>query len=308
MVGGTIRVGAGGPVIRMPPGAADAFSRSRSLSETEGILKAALAQLDATVGDKAKNLKKLERAVTGAKADLFLAGELFLTGYMARDAFAQLAEPLDGPSVQAVQAIAAEHGTHVLFGMPEREAGTQRLFNAAVLVAPDGKVAAYRKVYPANFGPFEEGLYFARGEDLTIVDTKIGRIALLICYDSFFPELAKAYAIEGAQLLAIISASPATSKPFFDKILPARAIENAMPLVYANLVGTELNVVFQGGTQAIGPRGENLGRAEDFVESTIIADLDLRDVPTARAFRPTLRDTRKEFWEPVAPTIPMRRA
>src|SRR5207247_5587592 len=175
-------------------------------------------------------------------------------------------------------------------------------------VAPDGKVAAYRKVYPANFGPFEEGLYFARGEDLTIVDTKIGRIALLICYDSFFPELAKAYAIEGAELLAIISASPATSKPFFDKILPARAIENAMPLVYANLVGTELNIVFQGGTQAIGARGENLGRAEDFVESTITADVDLRDVPTARAFRPTLRDTRKEFWEPVAPTIPVRRA
>ena len=271
-------------------------------------MKAALAQLDATVGDKAKNLKKLERAVAAAKADLLLAGELFLTGYMARDAFAQLAEPLDGPSVGAVQAIAAEHGTHVLFGMAEREAGTQRLFNAAVLVAPDGKVAAYRKVYPANFGPFEEGLYFARGEDLTIVDTKIGRIALLICYDSFFPELAKAYAIEGAQLLAIISASPATSKPFFDKILPARAIENAMPLVYANLVGTELNIVFQGGTQAIGPRGENLGRAEDFVESTITADVDLRDVPTARAFRPTLRDTRKEFWEPVAPTIPVRRA
>jgi len=271
-------------------------------------VKVALAQLDPAVGDKARNLKKLEKAVAGAKADLLLVGELFLTGYMARDAFAQLAEPLDGPSVRAVQASAAEHGTHVLFGMPEREVGTQRLFNAAVLVAPDGKVAAYRKVYPANFGPFEEGLYFARGDDLTIVDTKIGRIALLICYDSFFPELAKAYAIEGAQLLAIVSASPATSKPFFDKILPARAIENAMPLVYANLVGTELNIVFQGGTQAIGPRGENLGRAEDFVESTITAEVDLRDVPTARAFRPTLRDTRKEFWEPVAPTIPVRRA
>ncbi|TLZ84508.1 MAG: carbon-nitrogen hydrolase family protein [Methanobacteriota archaeon] len=277
-------------------------------AERCGRVKVALAQLDPAVGDKARNLKKLERAIVGAKADLLLAGELFLTGYMARDAFAQLAETLDGPSVRAVQAIAAEHGTHVLFGMPEREADTQRLFNAAVLVAPDGKVAAYRKVYPANFGPFEEGLYFARGEDLTIVDTKIGRIALLICYDSFFPELAKAYAIEGAQLLAIISASPATSKPFFDKILPARAIENAMPLVYANLVGTELNIVFQGGTQAIGPRGENLGRAEDFVESTILADVDLRDVPTARTFRPTLRDTRKEFWEPVAPTIPVRRA
>ncbi len=271
-------------------------------------MRVALAQLDPTVGDKAKNLKKLEAAVASAQADLLLTGELFLSGYMARDAFAHLAEPLDGPAVKAATSIAQEHSTHLIFGMPEREESTKRLFNTSVLVAPDGKVAAYRKVYPANFGPFEEGLYFARGEDLTIVDTKIGRIALLICYDSFFPELAKAYAIEGAQLLAIISASPSTSKPLFDKILPARAIENAMPLVYTNLVGTELNIVFQGGTQAIGPRGENLGQAEDFVESTVIADVDLRDVPTARTFRPTLRDTRKEFWEPVAPTIPVRRA
>ncbi len=269
-------------------------------------MRAALAQLDPAVGDKAKNLAKLDKAITAAKADLILAGELFLSGYMARDAFAHLAEPLDGPSVRAVQRIAAENGTHVVFGMPEREADTKRLFNTSVLVAPDGKVASYRKVYPANFGPFEEGLYFGRGDALTLVDTKLGKIGLLICYDSFFPELAKAYALQGADLLAIISASPATSKPFFDRILPARAIENAIVVLYANLVGTELNIVFQGGTQAIGPRGEDLGKAKDFVESVVRADVDLRDVKTARGFRPTLRDTRKEFWEPVAPTIPVR--
>jgi predicted amidohydrolase len=271
-------------------------------------MKVALAQLDPSVGDKARNLKKLASAVKSAKADLLLAGELFLSGYMARDAFPQLAEPIDGPSVRAVQALAAEHGTHVVFGMPEREESTKRLFNTSVLVAPDGKVVAYRKAYPANFGPFEEGLYFGRGDSLTIAETALGRIGLMICYDTFFPEIAKAYALAGADLLAIISASPATSKPFFDRILPARAIENALPVLYANLVGTELNVVFQGGTQAIGPRGEDLGKAADFVESVVAADLDLRDVRTARAFRPTLRDTRKELWEAIAPEVPVRRA
>jgi predicted amidohydrolase len=271
-------------------------------------VKVALAQLDPVVGDKARNLKKLTGAVTSAKADLFLAGELFLTGYMARDAFPQLAEPIDGPSVRAVQALAAEHSIHIIFGMPEREESTKRLFNSSVLVAPDGKVVTYRKAYPANFGPFEEGLYFGRGDGLTLAETALGRIGLLICYDTFFPEIAKAYALAGADFLAIISASPATSKPFFDRILPARAIENALPVLYANLVGTELNVVFQGGTQAIGPRGEDLGKAEDFVESTVHADVDLRDVTTARAFRPTLRDTRKDLWEPVAPPVPVRRA
>lgn len=269
-------------------------------------MKAVLAQLDPKVGDKAGNLKKLERAAA-SEADLVLAGELYLTGYMARDAFARLAETADGPSVKAVSKIAREHGAHVVFGMPEREAGTKRLFNSSVLVAPDGAVRVYRKVYPANFGPFEEGLYFGRGSELTLAETKLGNIGLLICYDSFFPELAKAYALEGAELLAIISASPATSKPFFDRILPARAIENALFVLYANLVGTELNVVFQGGTQAIGPRGEDLGKAKDFEEDLVTADLDLRDVKTARAFRPTLRDTRKEMWEKVAPDLPVRR-
>jgi len=271
-------------------------------------VKVALAQLDPSVGEKTKNLKKLEKAIVAANADLLLTGELYLSGYMARDAFAQLAEPIDGPSVKAVQALAAEHSVHVVFGMPEREGETKRLFNTSVLVAPDGKVASYRKVFPANFGPFEEGLYFGRGDALTIVDTKLGRIGLLICYDTFFPELAKAYALAGADILAIISASPATSKPFFDRILPARAIENAMPILYANLVGTELNIVFQGGSQAIGPRGENLGKAADFVESVVAVDVDLRDVGPARTLRPTLRDTRKDFWDPVAPTIPVRRA
>ncbi len=269
-------------------------------------MKAALAQLDPALGEKEKNLRKLEKAVAKSEADLVLAGELFVTGYMARDAFARLSEPLDGPAVRAVRKAAEEHSTHIVFGMPEREAGTRRLFNASVLVAPDGRAVAYRKIYPANFGPFEEGLYFARGDALTLVDTKLGKIGLLICYDTFFPELAKAYALQGADLLAIISASPATSKPFFDRILPARAIENALPVLYTNLVGSELNVVFQGGTQAIGPRGEDLGKAKDFGEDVVVAELDLRDVKTARAFRPTLRDTRKEMWDAVAPPVPVR--
>lgn len=269
-------------------------------------MKALLAQLAPTVGDKAKNLRKLEKAIARKEADLVLAGELFLSGYMARDAFARLAEPLDGPSVKAAGKLAEDRGAHIVFGMPEREAGTQRLFNASILVTPDGRAVAYRKIYPANFGPFEEGLYFGRGDALTLVDTKLGKIGLLICYDAFFPELAKAYALQGADLLAFISASPATSKPFFDRILPARAIENALPVLYANLVGTELNVVFQGGTQAIGPRGEDLGKAKDFAEDVVVADLDLRDVKTARAFRPTLRDTRKEMWDAVAPSVPVR--
>ncbi len=264
-------------------------------------MKAALAQLAPKLRDKEANLAAMERAVAKSGADLVAFGELFLTGYMARDALPRLAETVPGPATDAVVGIAEEHGAHVLFGMPERDPKARHLYNAAVLVRPDGAVHKYRKIHPANFGPFEEGLYFGRGSDVTVVETEIGRIGLMVCYDTFFPELAKACALKGADVLAIISAAPATSKPLFDKVLPARAVENAVFVLYTNLVGTELNMVFQGGTQAIGPRGEDLGRARSFRQEVVPVDVDLGQIPAARELRPTIRDTKRELWEGVAP-------
>lgn len=271
-------------------------------------MKAALAQFDPALNQKEKNLEKMESAVGSAEADLVLFGEMFLTGYMARDEFPRLAETRDGPAVKRVAKIAAEHGSHVVFGMPERDVRGKHLYNASVLVTPGGDVHVYRKIHPANFGPFEEELYFGRGSDPVLVPTPLGKIGLMICYDAFFPELAKVYALAGAEILAIISASPSTSKPFFDKVLPARAIENAIFVLYANLVGTELNMVFQGGTQAIGPRAEDLGRAKDFEEEVVIADVDLKSLPVAREFRPTIRDTHEDLFRRIAPAAPGRTA
>ena len=262
-------------------------------------MKVALAQLAPVVAKKEQNLKSMGEVLSGAEADLACFGELYLSGYMARDAIPKLAEPLDGPSVQAVARLAAEHGTHVLFGMPEKAAKGRTLFNTAVLVAPDGHTWSYRKIYLANFGPFEENVWFGRGSDLVLADTQIGKIGLLICYDMFFPELSKALVLQGAEVLAAISAGPHTSRRFFDAILPARAIENATHVLYTNLVGTELNQVFSGGTQAIGPRGDDLGRANDHEEQVVAAEVDLRQLDVAREFRPTIRDTRPEFFEAI---------
>ncbi len=267
-------------------------------------MRAALAQLAPKLLDKAANLARIERAVAEAGADLVMFGEMSLTGYMARDAFPRLAETIPGPATDRLARIASEHGAHLIVGMPERDAKGHHLFNASVLVAPDGELWRYRKIHPANFGPFEEGLYFGRGSDPVLAETKLGKLGLLICYDAFFPELAKAYALRGADVLAVISAAPATSKAFFDRILPARAIENGIFVLYANLVGTELNMVFEGGTQAIGPRGEDLGRARDFAEEVVAADVDLRHLRVAREFRPTIRDTRRELWGTAAPGRP----
>lgn len=257
----------------------------------------ALFQAEPALGEKQANLAKMEKAVRESPADLVLFGELFLTGYMCKDLFPKLGETLEGPSVKRVRRLAQEANANLLFGMPERDADTGLLYNSAVFVGRDGDVVAYRKLYPANFGPFEELQYFRRGQDLVLVRSDVGRLGLLICYDAFFPEVAKGLALRGAEVLACISAGPATSKTLFDKVLPARAVENTCFLLYSNLVGTELNMVFQGGTQAIGPRGEDLGRAKDFQEDVVTCPLDPRDVAVARTYRPTVRDTRPEVLD-----------
>jgi len=262
-------------------------------------MKAVLAQMEPAIGRTADNLRKMGKVLGKAEADLALFGELSLSGYMARDAIPTLAEPIDGPSVRAVQRMAAEHGTHVVFGMPEKAAKGRTVYNASVLVAPDGRTWAHRKMYLANFGPFEEAVWFGRGDALVVADTKVGKVGLLICYEMFFPELAKALALQGAEVLAAISAAPHTSRRFFDLVLPARAVENAIYVLYANLVGTELNQVFSGGTQAWGPRGEDLGRVKDHAEGVVAVDVDLRQIDVAREFRPTVRDTRPDWFEAI---------
>jgi predicted amidohydrolase len=252
------------------------------------------------MGDVEANLARMREVTEGGEYDLVLFPEMFLTGYMVRDEFARLAEPLDGPSVQSALSIASDTGAHIMFGMPERDPGTKVLYNTAVLAAPEGQVHSYRKICLANFGPFEEGIHFGRGSELPLWETSLGRIGPLVCYDSFFPELAKLHALNGADLLAVISAAPSTSKQLFHTVLPARAVENAIHLLYANLVGAQLSIVFSGGSVAYGPRGEEKVRGEEFKEAVLEVDVDLEEAPIARRFRPTLRDTREELLRRVA--------
>lgn len=264
---------------------------------SKGEFKAALIQAEPDLGNKEANLKKMGRMVGQTEADIHLFGELYLTGYMCKDLFPKLAEDLRGPSIKKVKKIAKESNAIIIFGMPEKDEDTGAIYNSSVLVTGEGEATSYRKVYPANFGPFEELQYFRRGDRLEVVDTNLGKIGLLICYDTFFPEVAKGLALRGADVLVCISAAPATSKPFFDKVIPARALENTCFFLYSNIVGTELNMVFQGGTQAVGPRGEELGRAADFEEGVVECTVNLGDIKVARNFRPTLRDTRPEILD-----------
>ena len=95
-------------------------------------------------------------------------------------------------------------------------------------------------------------------------------------------------------MIICISASPSTTREFFEKVMLARAIESTIFVAYANLVGTEKNLVFWGGDALIGPRGDIIAKGTIFEEGILEADVDLKQLEIARQFRPTLKETRED--------------
>lgn len=181
-------------------------------------------------------------------------------------------------------------------GMPERDKRLRgHIYNSAVLALPDGSVGVYRKCHLANFGPFDEKRYFLPGRELPVFETPWGRLGVLICYDIFFPETVKTLALRGAELVVDISASPTQTRRFFEAVLPARAVESTVFVAYCNLVGTEGQLEFWGGSRVIGPRLEMKALGPDYEEAVVDAELDFSDLEAARPLRPTLRDTRPEL-------------
>jgi predicted amidohydrolase len=193
--------------------------------------------------------------------------------------------------------IAKENNCYIVFGMPLKDKNVEGLIhNSAVLIHPNGKTDIYNKWFLPNFGPFEEKLFFNEGEKLPIFKTKYGKVGLLICYDIYFPEICKAYSLQGADIIICISASPSTTRKYFETLLPARAIENTTFMIYSNIVGTQEDLVFWGGSQAYDPLGNQLAKAVYFKESVVTCKIDLKQVKLARANRPVIRDIRPEIY------------
>lgn len=255
-------------------------------------MRIAIAQTPNELGDKAENLRRMQGCLEREEADVYVFGELFVTGYMCRDQLPKLAEERDGRSVQRVQGMAQERGCHIVFGMPLWSQEVPGLLhNCSLCVGPDGSVQVYEKVNLANFGPFEERFYFTPGQGPSMFDIRGSQFGACICYDIFFPELIKSYAMQGAKGLICISASPTTSREQFERVLPARAAENTIYAIYSNLVGSQLNVVFFGGGQAYGPRGNQLIRSDYLREDVKVLEFDPKEISIARRMRPTIRDT-----------------
>ena len=264
-------------------------------------IKVALAQVTCKRGDKKVNIRKIEDNVVRARkqgAELVIFPELSITGYVLRDRIYELAETIPGHSTNILEKLAGKTGTHIIFGLPELSDKTQAtIYNAAVLVGPDGFIGKYRKMYLPTHSVFEEKRYFRPGYQPAVFETDLGKIGLIICYDIFFPEVSRLTRLKGAQLIVCISASPATRRAFFETLTTARAIENTAFLAYVNLVGIEDGLQFWGGSRLIGPNGRILAKTEYDKEDLVIGDVNYSDIKTIETFVPILKDLRPELFD-----------
>jgi predicted amidohydrolase len=250
------------------------------------------------IADKKSNLNTIKTYIKKAKADFYIFGELFLSGYRCKDELRTLAEPINGPSIQYIKKIATENNCYIVFGMPLWDAKIKGLIhNAAILIHPNGNVDHYNKWFLPTTGPFEEKIYFDEGEELPVFNTKYGKIGLLICYDIYYPELSKAFSLQGAEILICITASPSTTRKYFETLLPARAVENTVFMVLVNLVGTQEDLVSWGGSQVYDPLANQLIKAPYYKESIVTCDIDLNKIKPARANRTLIRDLRPEIYQ-----------
>jgi 5-aminopentanamidase len=238
-------------------------------------MRVAVAQIEPRLAEKARNLEtclaQLEQAVA-AGAELLVLPECAIPGYMFDSAEEAMpfAEEIPGASTQALVDACRRLGAHVVCGLLERDGDA--LYNAAVLVGPDGFIGSYRKTHLPFLGVDR---FTAAGDELPVYDTTLGRIGLEICYDLRFPEATRTLALKGAEIVAHPTNFPVAARIQTELITVARAAENRIFLLTANRVGKERRGEFCGWSQIVDPYGRRLAEAGETEEALLVADIDL---------------------------------
>jgi predicted amidohydrolase len=267
-------------------------------------VRAALVQLDPSPLDAAANRERITDAIAAVarseEADLVVLPELANAGYVrerdrdfGREYWAQ-AEQLDGPTDKAIRQVIGRRPMLVAIGLAERHpsiAGV--LYNTVSLIGRDGFLAYHRKAHLAG----EEKHYFAAGRQIRATDTPIGVVGLAVCYDIYFPELCRSYALQGAHIVVAPFNTGARYEPedTIAVVARARALENKIFVAAANRVGTQDGTDFCGGSLIAAPDGDTVLKL-DREEQTGVGVMRSSILYRERAYHPTLTDRRPELY------------
>ena len=270
--------------------------------------------------DMAANIE----AIAGEVADLARRGsklvvlsELHNTPYFCQVEDVNnfdLAEPIPGPSTEFYGALARRLGIVMVISLFEKRAAGL-YHNTAVVIEKDGSIAGkYRKMHIPDDPAYYEKFYFTPGDTgFRPIETSVGKLGILVCWDQWYPEAARLMALAGAEILiyptAIGYATYDTEKEqqrqreAWTTVMRGHAVANGLPVVAVNRVGFEPDpsgqtggILFWGSSFVAGPQGELYYQASDKEEESLVFDIDLEHSEEVRRWWPFLRDRRIDSY------------
>jgi N-carbamoylputrescine amidase len=246
-----------------------------------------------------------------AGAHVVCLPELFATRYPCQSEdhrqFDQ-AEPIPGPTSEALAQAAGEHGVVIVGSVFERrDAGVYH--NTAVVFDADGRLSGrYRKMHVPDDPLYYEKFYFAPGDlGFQSFATRFGRVGVCVCWDQWFPEAARLTALTGAQIIFYPTAIGwiaeekeqfgASQHSAWETMMRSHAIANGLFVAAVNRTGVEDRLEFWGASFACDPNGKLLARAGHDTEETLLVECDLSQIDAVRTHWPFLRDRRIDAYE-----------
>jgi len=283
-------------------------------------LRVALVQ-ERNQASAGENLALIEQRVANAAArgaQLVLLQELHNGAYFCQHQDVcefDAAEAIPGPSTERIGALARKHGVVIVSSLFERRAAGL-YHNTAVVLEKDGSIAGkYRKMHIPDDPGFNEKFYFTPGDlGFHPIDTSVGRLGVLVCWDQWYTEGARLMSLAGAELLLYPTAigwdprddesEKTRQRDAWVTVQRAHAVANGIPVLVANRVGHEADpsghgagLQFWGHSFVAGPQGELLAVAGEVEPEILLADLDLRRSEDVRRIWPFLRDRRIDAYE-----------
>jgi predicted amidohydrolase len=270
-------------------------------------LRIGLAQIAPRLGDLEANLERHHALIADARkggVGLVVFPELGLTGYLLQDLASEVAMRLDDPRLADLAA--ATTGLSAVVSFVE-ESADHRLFISAALIEDGHLRHVHRKLFLPTYGLFDERRFFAAGDVLRAVPSRLGvGVGLAVCEDFWHLSVPQVLALDGAQIMINVSSSPgrdlaATNEVGLGTATSWRTIMRTYAqlttslVVFCNRVGVEESVSFWGGSEVVGPSGRALFSAPLYDEGMFTVDVDLADIRRERIGLPLLRDERPEL-------------
>lgn len=275
------------------------------------------------VADRMDNMKRLAEGITNlAKrgAELVVLQELHNGLYFCQteevENFDQ-AEPIPGPSTAFYGELAKQLGVVIVTSLFEKRT-TGLYHNTAVVIEKDGSIAGkYRKMHIPDDPAYYEKFYFAPGDlGFHPIDTSVGRLGVLVCWDQWYPEAARLMALQGAEILIYPTAigyaanddeaEQQRQREAWTTVMRGHAVANGLPVIAVNRVGFEEDpsqqtdgIQFWGSSFVAGPQGELIYRASDNEEESIIVEIDMEHNELVRRWWPFLRDRRIDAYNDI---------